>query len=196
MKKGFFAILTGILGAVLLSGCIKNEEEIFSGKLAEFDATSWNANSAGLTYPIMTRIPRLNNASGTSDSTLRRTAGTIRIRVNLIGAQSAKEETVGYKIFSTPDTAVSVPATISGQTPAAAAARLPLLDAVAGVHYAQLSGKVTIPANSSFGFIDIPVLNTGTAAEEARFIGLQLDSTGTILPAVNYGRLGLAIDQR
>jgi len=59
-----------------------------------------------------------------------------------------------------------------------------------------LSGKVTIPANSSFGYIDITILNPGPTAGQARFIGIQLDSTGTVLPSPNYNKVGLVIDQR
>jgi len=194
MKKTFFYILC--LSAFSFVGCIKNKDKIFAGSQAEIDATSWNSNAAGLTYPIMTRVPRFDFVTGSTDSTLRRTAGTVRLRINLIGAPSKSEQTVGYQVFSSPVSTVAFPATITGQTPAAAAGTLTVLDAVAGTHYAALSGKVTIPADSSFGYINVQVLNPGPTAGQARFLGIRLDSTGSLKPAVNYSQLGLVIDQR
>jgi hypothetical protein len=102
---------------------------------------------------------------------------------------------VGYKIITSPITTIAFPATITGQTPTRAAATLPVTDAVAGTHYTALSGKVTIPANSSFGFISIDILEAA-ATTTAKFIGIELDETGTIKPSVNYSKLGLVIDQR
>lgn len=195
MKKlFFFSILS--LSVFSFVGCIKNKDKIFAGSQAEIDATSWNSNAAGLTYPIMTRVPRFDFVTGSTDSTLRRTAGTVRIRINLIGAPTKSAQTVGYQIFSTPITTIAFPATIAGQTPATAAGTLSVLDAVAGTHYAALSGKVTIPADSSFGYISVQVLNPGSTAGQARFLGIRLDSTGSLRPAVNYSQLGLVIDQR
>jgi hypothetical protein len=52
------------------------------------------------------------------------------------------------------------------------------------------------PANSSFGYLDIQILNAGASAGQAKFLGIQLDSTGTLMPSVNYRSLGLVIDQR
>lgn len=206
MKKTLIYIsLLIIIGSV---ACVKNELKTFKDTpLAEIDLAAWNANGAGLTYPLITRIPAANRAltAGCPDSTLRRYAGTIQVRINLIGAQSANDETVGYKIFGTPVTTIAFPATISAnaalgcasaQTPSAAAATLNVADAVAGTHYTALSGKVTIPKGSSFGYISIPILNAGATASQARFIGIQLDSSGSIRPSVNYGKVGLFIDQR
>jgi len=198
------------ISVLLLFGsgaCIKNELTTWNGVLAEVDLAAWNANGAGLTYPLVTRIPAANRAltSGCPDSTLRRYAGTIQVRVNLVGAQSGKDETVGYTVFSTPVATAAFPATITAnaglgcpaaQTPSAAAATLNVVDAVSGTHYAALSGKVTIPKGSSFGFISIQVLNAGATAGQARFLGIRLDSTGTVRPSPNYDRAGLLIDQR
>jgi hypothetical protein len=67
---------------------------------------------------------------------------------------------------------------------------------VAGTHYTALNGKLTIPAKSSFGYIDVQVLNAGASAGQAKFLGIQLDSTGSVLPNPNYNKIGLIIDQR
>lgn len=208
MKKIFSIIV--LISLFVVNGCIKNDPVIFQDQLAEFDATSWNANAAGLNYPILGRIPAYGRVSTTNDSTLRRFAQTVRLRINLNGPQSPKSETVGYELFTSPVTTFAMPATAScspanfpatcpvawTQTPTAAAATLTVKDAVAGTHFVALSGLVTIPANSSFGFIDLQIVNPGATAGEGRFIGLKLNNSGSLKASENYSRLGLVIDQR
>ena len=195
MKKiNPFIVILLIL--VSLSGCIKNEPVILSSKHAEFDATALNSNAAGLTYPIIGRIPGYGRVSNTLDSTLRRYQQTVRLRVNLVGPQSSQSETVGYEIFTSPVTTFSMPATISGQTPSATGAVLTVTDAVAATHFTALSGTLTIPANSSFGYLDLPILNAGPTAAAGSFLGLRLNDKGTIKASFNYRELGLVIDQR
>jgi hypothetical protein len=205
MKKIFFYLFLFFFLAGF--SCIKNKLVTWNGAVAEIDLTAWNANGPGVTYPFITRVPAANRAltSTCPDSTLRRYAGTIQVRVNLVGAQSSKDETIGYTIFNSPVTTVAFPATIvanaglgcpNPQTPAAAAATLNVLDAVAGTHFAALSGTVTIPKNSSFGYITIQVLNPGPTASQARFLGIQLNNNGSVKQSVNYSQVGLFIDQR
>lgn len=197
MKKIFSIITIAAFLSFGLGGCIKNDPVIFEDRQVEFDATSWNANAAGLTYPIIGRIPGYGRVANTTDSTLRRLSGTVRIRLNLIGAHLTKGETIGYEIHTvSPVTTFNMPATISGQTPSAPAASLAITNAVAGTHYATLSGKVDFPANSSFAFLEIPVLNSGAAAGTGRYLGIKLNNSGTLKAAVNYSELGLIIDQR
>ncbi len=204
--KRIFSILT-ILTALLFSSCIKNDAVIFEGSQVELDAAAWNANAAGLTYPILPRIPAFNRALSTAcpDSTLRRYPQTIRLRINLVGAQSGQDQTVSYEVFASPVTTVAFPATIAAnaglgcptaQTPAAAAATLTVTDAVAGTHFVALSGTATIPANSSFGYIDIPILNPGPTAGAARFLGIRLKDNGNLKASTNYKEAALVIDQR
>jgi hypothetical protein len=203
MKK--YCYIGIILAVVTFSSCIKQLEKKFTGTtVAEIDATVLNSVAAGVTFPILTRIPPAGRpVSTTVDSTLRRWSGTVKIRINLVGPQSGQEQTVGYTIFNSPITSVAFPATLTatqapptGQTPAQPAATLAVTDAVAGTHFAPLSGKAVFPANSSFAFIDLNVLNNGAAAGQARFLGIRLDSSGTVMPSVNYRSLGLVIDQR
>lgn len=225
MKKTIIYI--SFLVIVSFVACIKNELKTYKdAPQAEIDLAAWNANGAGLTYPLINRVPAANRAltAGCPDSTLRRYSGAIQVRVNLIGAQSDKDETVGYKLFSTPVDSTTFPATLGftcavpppastcRQLPMTDAAptpttsnfgsctlnfsRLAVFDAVAGVHYTALSGTVTIPKGSSFGYINIQVLNPGVSVRQARFIGIELDATGSIKPAVNYNKTGLLIDQR
>ena len=195
MKKIIpFIIIT--VTSIVLSSCIKNNPVILNSRHAEFDATALNSNAAGLTYPIIGRIPGYGRVSNTLDSTLRRYQKTVRLRVNLVGPQSSQSETVGYEIFTSPVTTFSMPATISGQTPSATGAVLTVTDAVAATHFTALSGTLTIPANSSFGYLDLPILNPGPTAASGRFIGLRLNDIGSIKASFNYRELGLVIDQR
>jgi len=217
MKK--FAIYFLLLSSItFLFSCIKNEDVVFTGSVAELDGATWNANAVNVTYPILTRVPADGRAltSSCPDSTLRRFSRTIRLRVNLVGPQSAKEETVGYKTFSSPIDSTAFPATLffgasnackqipeinSAPLPSSPGApptpRLFVSNAVAGTHYNITSpaGKVIIPANSSFGYIDIQILNQGSSAQ-GRFLGIQLDETGSLKPNFNYSQVGLVIDQR
>lgn len=196
MKKYSIYLVAGVT-AFIFSSCIKQIDKTFQGEtVVEIDATPLNSVASGQTYPILTRIARHGIPVATSDSTLRRLNGTVRIRLNLVGPQNGTDKTIGYKIFGSPITSVSFPATASGQTPTTASGTLAVQNAVAGTHYTALSGICTIPANSSFGYIDLPILNAGSTAGQARFIGIQLDSTGTLKPNPNYNKLGLVIDQR
>jgi len=195
MKKNIITSI--ILALFFFTGCIKNDPVIVSAALAEFDATALNANAAGLTYPILGRNPGYGRVANTTDSTLRRYAQIIRLRVNLVGPQSAQDETVGYDLFTTlPITSFSMPATITGQTPAAAAATLNVSLATAGTDFTALSGKLTIPKNSSFGYLELPILAKSGIAGEGKFVGFTLNNSGTIKASVNYSQLGLVIDQR
>lgn len=195
MKKN---IITSIILALFFStGCIKNDPVIIAGVVAEFDATAVNANAAGLTYPILGRNPGYGRAANTTDSTLRRYAQIIRLRVNLVGAQSMQDQTVGYSLFTTaPIATFAMPATITGQTPSAAAATLNVSLAASGTDFTALSGTLTIPKNSSFGYLDLPILAKTATAGEGKFIGITLNNSGTIQASVNYSQLGLVIDQR
>lgn len=193
--------------SLMISSCIKQLEKTYSGKsVVEIDATVLNSNAVDVTYPISTRVLAEGRPlSTTVDSTFRRLSGTVRIRLNLVGPQSSKNETIGYKLFNSPITTIAFPATLlftsppntpGRQQPAQPAATLSVQDAIAGTHYTALPGVVTIPADSSFGYINIQVINRGSTAGQARFIGIQLDSTGSLLPSPNYLKIGLVMDQR
>lgn len=180
-----------------LTACIKNDPITYTDAVAEFDATSWNANAAGVTYPLMTRVPIYGAATPTSSFTIHRTSGTVLLRVNLVGPTSKTERTVGVTLFDVPFASVSFPATASGQTPARSAATLAIPgSAVAGTHFTALASKVTIPADSTWGYLPVTILDPGATAGQARTIGIRLDSSGTILPSLNYRSIAIAIDQR
>jgi len=168
MKKILtFSILSCIL---FLTGCVKNELTVFTGSVVEFDAASWNANAAGLTYPMMTRVPTFNAATPSSQPALTRAIGTVTLRVNLVGAQS-----------STP---INFDFVVAGES-----------TAVAGTHYTAATGSGTIPANSSFGTVTINILNPGVSSTTPRDLVLQLVDNSKIKASLNYAKVGLRISQ-
>ena len=167
MRKILFSI--SILSTLLLGGCIKNNPVIYTENKVEFDAASWNANAVGVTYPIMGGVPNFGFAGNAS--TLTRTSGTIKIRVNMQGAQKATAQDFKYQVVTSESTAI------------------------AGTHFTNLSGTGTIPANSSFGFIDIPVLNPGVSSATSVVLVLEILPNGSLTPNTNYAKLGLRISQ-
>ncbi len=171
MKRLF--ILTGFLSILFLGSCIKNEENIFVQSVVEFDAAAYNANAAGLTFPLLTRVPGYGRAASTADPVLSRSnTGIKKFRVNLIGGQLPTPTKVFYQVFA-------------GTT------------ATEGVHYKKPSGEVTIPANSSFGEMEIEILNPGAPATPGP-VDLRLLLTGGengVTSSVNYRIIGLRIAQ-
>jgi hypothetical protein len=155
-----------------LGSCVKNELPVFTAPVAEFDAASWNANAAGLSFPILTRVPGYGRAASTADPLLTRTSpGIKKFRVNLVGQQMPTETEV-YVIMN------SVTST-----------------AVAGTHYRSFTPVVKIPANTSFGEVDVEILNPGVAGA-ARTLELILSSgTNGIKSNPNYNRIRLSIAQ-
>lgn len=198
MKSKLMMTITGLALVLLLPSCIKQIDKRFTGTtVVEIDPTVLNSANSIAGYPVLTRVPRLGVPLATSDSTLRRLNGRVLIRVNLVGPQSETPLTVGYKVMTaSPLTTISFPATVSGQLPSMAAGTLAVSNAVAGTHYQTLSGICSIPARSSFGFIEVNTVLGSATAGQARFLGIQLDSTGTVLPNPNYNKIGMVFDQR
>ena len=154
-----------------LTGCIKNTLTTYQDTpKVEWDAASWNANAVGVTYPILTRVPTFNAATGTSQPLLTRSSGTIQLRVNLVGAQRSTDLQFAYFVSGAESTAV------------------------AGKHYTALSGNGTIPANSSFGYVSIPILDPGATSGTVDLV-LQLSDNTALQASVNYSKLGLRIAQ-
>ena len=199
MKKNINKIIVGLFIIASLNSCIKQIDKTFTGKtVVEIDPTVLNSSNSVAGYPVISRIPVSGRPALTTDSTLRRLNNrTVQIRINLVGSQSESDRTVGYKIITTsPLTTFSFPATATGQSPSAAAATLNVSSAISGTHYRLVEGLCTIPARSSFGFIDVSILPTSPNPGQARFLGIQLDSSGSVLPNPNFNKIGLIIDQR
>lgn len=168
MKK----ILTSsiLLCILFLTGCVKNELTVYTGSQVEFDAAAWNANAAGITYPMLTRVPITNATTPSSQPTITRATGTVTLRVNLVGAQKS--------------TATDFDFVVAGES-----------TAVPGTHFTAITGKGTIPANSSFGTVTITILNPGVSSTTARDLVLQLVDNSSIKASLNYAKVGLRISQ-
>jgi len=161
-----------LLASAGLISCVKNEEPLWTGSVVEFDAATWNANAVGVTYPILTRVPPFGRVVNTTvDSTLNKTRGTIKIRINLVGPQRNTPTEVTYQVVADKTTAV------------------------AGTHYTALPGKVTIPANSSFGDIDLQLLSTSSAPPSSVDLVLEITGGTNVSVNPNYNKVGLRIAQ-
>jgi hypothetical protein len=170
--KRLQTFIIGILAIALLDGCIKNELTVFTAPVVEFDAASWNANGAGLTYPILTRIPGYGRAASTADPALTRTApGIKKFRINLVGEPLATDTDV-FVILGANTTAV------------------------AGTHYRITTGTVKLPAKSSFTEFSVEILNPGTSSATPVDLNLTLSGgSNNIKISENYKTIGLRISQ-
>lgn len=170
--KRIFTFILAIATVSLLGSCVKNELPVFTAPVAEFDAASWNANSAGLSFPILTRVPGYGRPTAASDPLLTRNSpGIKKFRVNLIGQQLSTPTDV-YVIMN------SVTST-----------------AVAGTHYKQFSQVVTIPANASFGEVEVEILNPGTPGTPKDLELILSSGTNGIKSNPNYNKIRLRIAQ-
>lgn len=159
------------------TSCIKNEGVVFKDKLyVEFDATVLNTPLTGQLYPVLTRVPTYGAAVSPANPSITRASGTIKFRVNLVGAQQSTDQVIKFKA-------------VSGATIPTTAAQ-----ADAGTHY-SITGNVTIPANKSFGEVEITVINPGVSSTTPRAFVIELEGNGTVLPSENYKRLGIQIAQ-
>jgi hypothetical protein len=171
MKKA--QIFIGLLALVFASSCIKNDQAVFDEKtVVEFDAASNNANAAGLNYPILTVVPGYGRVALSSDPALSRTnPGIKKFRVNLVGAQNPNPIRVFYTTFA-------------GTT------------AEENVHYKTLKGELTIPAKSSFGEMEVEILNPGPNTPTSRLLNIILTGADNgVTSSVNYRVISLRIAQ-
>lgn len=170
--KRLQSLIIGILAIAMLDGCTKNELTVFTAPVVEFDAASWNANGAGLTYPILTRVPGYGRAAATADPALTRLSpGVKKFRINLVGQQLPTDTDVFLVLGA-------------GST------------AVVGKHYAALPASIRIPAKSSFGELSIEILNPGTSSATPVDLNLTLSSgSNNIKVSENYKTIGLRISQ-
>jgi len=168
------SIIIAISAVFLFGSCIKNELPVWTTAQVEFDAASWNTNAAGRTYPILTRVSGYGRVVSTADPALTRTApGIKKFRVNLVGKQFDQPQTIQYDLFGGN----------GGST------------AVEGVHY-KISRQLVIPAKSSFGELEVEILNPGAqTGVTAVDLLLVLNGKEGINRSVNYSILGLRIAQ-
>lgn len=170
--KRIITFILAIATVSFLGSCVKNELTVFTAPVAEFDAASWNANAAGLSFPILTRVPGYGRTASASDPLLTRTSpGIKKFRVNLIGQQLPTDTDV-YVIMN------SVTST-----------------AVAGTHYKQFSPVVKIPAKTSFGEMEVEILNPGVAGTPKDLELILSTGTNGIAGNPNYNKIRLRIAQ-
>jgi hypothetical protein len=153
-----------------LTGCIKQDNILIKELQVEFDAASWNARGAGVTYPIITRLPPYGMPLAATDPLITRASGTIRFRVNLIGAQQATQQTLNFSVVATGTTAVS------------------------GTHF-TIPGTIVIPANSSFGEAVVNVINPGVSSATPVTLVLEVTGNSLIKGATELNKIGIQISQ-
>lgn len=183
INKYIGLVLALTITSILFTSCLKDNETTFGGAVVEMDAAAYNARAAGLTYPLLSRVPGYGRAVFTSaqaasgafpsvpaDPLITNTSGLIKFRVNLVGAQRSTPTTVGYTVVA------------AGTT------------AVAGTHYTT-GNSVVIPANSSFGEISVQILNTGVASATPRTLVLELTGAADLPPSQNVKSIGISIAQ-
>jgi hypothetical protein len=168
------SLIIAISAMLMMSSCIKNDLPVWTTATMEFDATTWNTNAAGRTYPILTRVPGYGRVVATADPALTRNLpGVKKFRVNLVGRQFEQPVTLNFDLFGGD----------GGST------------AVEGKHF-KISRKVTIPAKSSFGELEVEILNPGAQTGVASVdLLLILQDTDGIATSLNYRILGLRITQ-
>jgi hypothetical protein len=164
----YYTIVLAVL-VTSLSSCVKEDKVTVNRSVVEFDATTFNANAAGQTYPILDKVVRYGEARNNADPNLTRASGLVKFRINLVGPQRSTATTVTYTVLATGTTAVS------------------------GTHFTT-TGTTTIPANSSFGEVEVTILNPG-ATTGSRDLILELQGASDLPPSENDKRLGLRIAQ-
>lgn len=170
MKKLVLSTFILVAAAFTMVGCIKQDVINIKGLQVEFDAASWNARGAGVTWPVLNRVTAFGMPVTTADPLITRASGIIRFRVNLIGAQQATAQTINFNVITASSTAVS------------------------GTHF-TIPGTITIPANSSFGEAVITVLNRGVSSTTPVSLVLEVTGNSLIKPATELNKIGLVISQ-
>jgi hypothetical protein len=170
MKKNIIQLLLIIAAMFSITGCIKQDNILIKELQVEFDAASWNARGAGVTYPIITRLPPYGMPLAATDPLITRASGTIRFRVNLIGAQQATQQTLNFSVVASGTTAVS------------------------GTHF-TIPGTIIIPPNSSFGEAVINIINPGVSSATPVILVLEVTGNSLVKPATELNKIGIQISQ-
>ena len=158
------------------SSCIKqNENTIGSNLFVEFDATVQNTPLTGQIYPVLSRVPSYGVPVAGSNPSITRTSGSIKFRINLVGAQQSNDLPIGINVVANP--AIPATATLAQK----------------GVHF-DVPAQVVIPAGSSFGEVPVTILDAGAGTGPVAFV-LELTPVGNARPSNNYKYLGISIAQ-
>lgn len=167
MKNKHICLFFCVLSFTALTSCFKTPERNFSGALIEF-----KNHRAGFSAALNTSL--LNVSNGIATRSVRQSIGSDTIYVQLVGAQLPQGLDVNYQVEATST-------------------------AVENTHYRfpASKGVVTIPANSSVGYLIIQTLpNSITAPTEVRTITFTLlGATGDIKASENYKTFTYSIRQ-
>ncbi|HVE60351.1 MAG TPA: hypothetical protein VNA26_00935 [Chitinophagaceae bacterium] len=203
MKKNFLTIYIVLIELIFFSACIKEDNKTFQGEpVVEFDATPLNPATTPFNHPLLLQIPRSNipvtlltttcSNAATVEPFIRRTSGSFTLRVNLVGRTENVSRDIDVVAFPV---AAQLPSITFRQPSPCSNVTVTTADAVAGTHYNLAANKITIPADSSCGYVTINILYAGTTAGQARVLGLELKQA-SLKPSENYKRIAIAIDQR
>ncbi len=184
----YIKIIIIILTVASITSCIKNKDVIIETSTVEIDWASYVARTSGYPFTLFTRVPRepgravynAANAYGFIDPALTRSwpiTDTIRMRINLNGAQVGASQTFDVRVAPTYTTAIEGPVS----NPAA--------------HFELLDRTVTIPANSNFGFVRWVVRNPGVTNNLPVTVVFQLLGNATTKVNDNYQYIGWSIAQ-
>ena len=176
MKKYISILSLALSISLLLSSCIKNDDIKWGGSVVEFDVAAYTTKSGGLPFPLVNRVPRgYGRALGGLDSTItaRAVTDTIRMRINLVGAQKSTPQTVTVRVSSNFSTAVP------------------------GTHFDLLDTQIIIPANSSFGFARWVIRNPGPPVVAGTTVQVVFELIGNseIQASENFKYVGWLISQ-
>lgn len=176
MKRSRYFFLSALFIAVFASSsCIKDDHVTLQESFVEWDAAVHNANAGGRTYPVITRQVLGGQPQNNADPVINSNIGVVKLRVNLVGPhRSTPTEFTFSAVDGEPALANHV-------------------YAVAGTHY-NTSGKVTIPANSSFGEAEITI-NKASSAGQAALLVLELQGAGDVKLMENKKKIGISIAQ-
>lgn len=102
--------------------------------------------------------------------TVANTVGNVNLQVNLVAAHRPNDEVVTYRVVEEASTAV------------------------AGTHYIA-DGTVLIPANTSFGTLELRILDFGPGTGGPYDLTLELMGNENLAPSENYRRVQVRITQ-
>lgn len=180
MKKLLSILSCTALAAFLLSSCIKNDDVVWEKAEVEFDVAAYTTKSGGLPFPLVNRVPtgygRSLNATLDPVTTSRTNVApndTVRMRINLVGAQRSTPTVVTVRVANNFSTAV------------------------AGTHFSLLDTQVTIPANSSFGIARWVIRNPGAPVVSGTSVQAVFELVGTsdVPASENFKYVGWLIAQ-
>ena len=173
MKKTFTYLILGSLFLSGLIGCLPKDKNTYDGpSLVEFKNHTLAVNSATLASIGIVTSPASQSQTDSSRFILINTRVTDTVFVQLVGPQQS--------------VALDIPFTVR-----------PVSTAVEGSHYnLQPAGarKVTIPANSSVGYIIVkPIANSLTTAGDLRTLFFDLSAGGPVKTSVKYDSFYLTL---